>query len=137
MINKKRPEKDWPSVKDLKNSLRGFILDSQIEAPHELAVLLGCSNISEDVAEMEEEASDLRVIRVKYLSPFIIFFAKSLAEAIIESQRQDDEANEIPTEVWTNTKRLLEHTSTSAILGSITQMVDLGLLEIPKRRKND
>lgn len=123
------------SVQDIASRIRAFILDSQIENPHELAVILGCSHISEEVAEMEEDASDERIERIEYLSPFILFFAKTLAEGLVESQRTEVPPEEVPNDVWINTKRLIEHTATSALLGTITQMVDLGLLKIPKGKR--
>lgn len=84
---------------------------------------------------MEEEASEERVDRINYLSPFIVFFAKTLAEGLVESQKRETLDTEISAEVWSNTKRLIEHTAVSALLGSIPQLIDLGLIEIPKRKR--
>jgi hypothetical protein len=120
------------SVQDINSRVRGFVLDSQIENPHEIAVSLGCSRISDDVAEMEEEASDERIEQINYLSPLIVFFSKTLSEGIVETQRLENTSSEISPDMWLSTKRLLEHTATSALLGSLAQLIDLGLLEVPK-----
>ena len=132
---KRNKRHDYPSLQDVYSRVRGFILDSQIDDPHEIAVVLGCPKISEDVAEMEEEASENRVEQIAHLSPFIIFFAKTIAEGLVETQRIEDTQNEIPKEVWLNTKRLVEHTAVSALMGALPQLIELRLLEIPKRRR--
>ena len=135
MTLRKKSKVKNPSLRDLSSRIREFILDSQLDNPHEIAVILGCSKISEEVAEMEENASDNRVEVVAHLSPFILFFTKTLAEGLIESQRGESEQEDIPNEIWLNTKRMLEHTATSAVVGTIAQMVDLGLLQIPKGKR--
>jgi len=135
VLKRKRSKDKLPNVQEIYARIRGFILDSQIDNPHELALALGCSKISEDVAEMEEDASDERIDKISYLAPLLIFFAKTIAEGLIESQRKDTPVDEIPPEIWANTKRLIEHTAISAMTGSVTQLVDLGLLEVPKRRR--
>lgn len=132
---KRKKQQDFPNVQEIYSTIRGFILDSQLDEPHDIAVVLGCPKISEDVAEMEEEASEERVDRINYLSPFIVFFAKTLAEGLVESQKRETLDTEISAEVWSNTKRLIEHTAVSALLGSIPQLIDLGLIEIPKRKR--
>jgi len=123
------------SMIDMASRLRGFILDSQIQNPHELAELLGLSVISDEVAEREEEESDIRVDRIAHLVPLAYTYAHSLAEGSIEFQKKNvADLQGIPEEVWMFSRRMVEQVAMSAMLGSISQLIDMGLLEIPKQR---
>jgi len=123
------------STVDMAARLRGFILDSQIQNPHELAEMLGLSVISDEVAEREEEESDLRVERISHLVPLAYTYAHSLAEGSIEYQKKTvTDLQGIPEEVWMFSRRMVEQVAMSAMLGSISQLIDMGLLEVPKKR---
>ena len=124
------------SMADMSSRLRGFILDSQIQHPHDLAEMLGLSAISDEVAEREEEESDIRVERIAHLIPLVYTYAHSLAEGSIELQRKAlPELQEIPDELWMISRRMMEQVALSAMLGSIAQLIDMGLLDIPKKKK--
>ena len=122
---------------DLTARIRGYILDSQINDPHEISVLLGCSNISEELKEMEEKESDKRVDRIAYLVPIIHSHAHLIAEGSIAFQQQSPAIKEhdIPAELWEKSQEMMEHVSMSALMGSISQLVDMGLLKVPKEHK--
>lgn len=122
---------------EVSSRLRGFVLDSQIQNAHELSVILGCSIISDEVQEREEEESDKRVAKISYLVPMLYAHAHALAEGAIEYQRSnaDDVYKNLPDEIWWESRRMMEQVSLSALMGSISQLVDMGLLSIPKDRK--
>lgn len=126
-----------PSLSDLNARLRGFILDSQINNAHEITSILGCSALSDEVAEKEEEESDKRLERIAHLTPILYAHSQSLAMGAVEFQRANlpDDFPELPDEMWWDSRKLMEQVSTSALMGSISQLVDMGLLEIPKRYK--
>lgn len=131
-----RKKKSQPTINDVMNRLRGFLLDSQIQNPHELSVLLGCTPLSDEVAEKEEQESDKRMDRVAYLIPLLYAHAHSLAESSTEYERNSpDTPSEIPPEVWAYNKKMLQEISMAALLGSISQLVDMGLLKLPKGHK--
>jgi hypothetical protein len=123
------------SLSELNHRLRGFLLDSQINDAHEISVMLGCGPISEEVAEKEEEESEKRLERVAHLTPLIYAYSQALASGSIEYQRSSlpDSLKSLPDEVWWDSRKLLEQVSMAALLGAISQLVDMGLLEIPKR----
>lgn len=126
---------------EIQARLRGFILDSQIHNPHDIAVILGCSASSDEVQEKEEEESDKRVERISYLVPLIYAQSHALAEGSMEFQRASLESTlskeqvEILSEVWIESRKLMEQVSMAALMGSISQMVDMGLLQIPKQHR--
>lgn len=135
---KKKAKEQHPTLNDITNRIRGFILDTQIPDGHEMSELLGCSAVSDEVAEREEEESDKRLDRIAYLTPLLFAHSRTLAEGSVEFQRTSSSelSDKIPDEVWQTSRRLLEQTAMSALQGSIAQIVDMGLLEIPKKLRN-
>jgi hypothetical protein len=123
------------SIAEINARLRGFLLDSQINDAYEMSVILGCGHISHEVAEKEEEESDKRIEKISHLMPLIYAHSQALSQGTIEFQRTNMPENfpELPDEVWWDSRKLMEQVSTAAMLGSISQLVDMGLLEIPKR----
>jgi hypothetical protein len=130
------------SPSEISERLRGFILDSQIHNGHEIAVILGCAISSEEVMEKEEEESDKRVQRISYLVPLVYAMSHALAEGAMEYQRATfaesapkEAEGLLSNEIWIESRKLMEQVSMSALLGTISQLVDMGLLSIPKERK--
>ncbi len=130
----KRKSGKGPSITELSARLRGFVLDSQIPEAHQLALILGCSPISDDVAAKEEEESDRRVDEISPLTPLLYAFAHALAEASVEHQKtQLKGADKVPDEVWMYSRRLIEQVAISILLGATAQMVDMKLLTVNKK----
>jgi hypothetical protein len=131
---KKRPKL---TLADMSSRIRGFILDSQINDAHELSVLLGCSVISDEVQHKEEKESDKRVDKIAYLIPLLYSHSHLIAEGSVEFQRIniEEELKGIPEEIWLESKKTMEQIAISSLIGSISQLIDMGLLEIPKEHR--
>ena len=134
---KKKPKANPLSIAEMTARLRSFVMDSQIQDGHELSVILGCSVISEEVQEREEEESDKRLERIEYLVPLLYAYAHMLAEGAVELQRVNlpKDLKDLPDEIWWESRKMMEQVSLSALLGSVSQLVDMGLLQIPRSRK--
>lgn len=128
---------DAASLADVTTRLRGFIMDSQIQNGHELSIILGCSPISDELQGMEEDESDKRIDRIAHLVPLLYAQAHALAEGSIEYQKTHtpEILKDLPNEMWWESRKLLEQLAMSALLGSISQLVDMKLLKIPKKGK--
>jgi hypothetical protein len=133
----KRKKKPKLTLADMTSRIRGFILDSQINDGHELSVLLGCSVLSDEVQHKEEKESDKRVEKIAYLIPLLYSHSHLIAEGAVEFQKQNtvEELKGLPDEIWLESKNMMEQISISALMGSISQLIDMGLLEIPKEHK--
>lgn len=133
----KKKKKPKLNLADMSGRIRGFILDSQINDAHELSVLLGCSTISDEVQQKEEKESDKRVDKISYLIPLLYSYSHLLAEGSVEFQKLNvvDELKGIPEEIWLESRNTMEQISISALMGSISQLIDMGLLEIPKEHR--
>lgn len=133
---KSKLDKIW-TINDVSARLREFILDSQIQNAHELSVILGCGKISDELAEKEEEESDKRVSKISHLIPLLFAHAHALAEGSIEFQKNNlpTELKSLSDEMWIESRKLMEQIAMSALVGSVSQLVDLGLLKLPKEKK--
>lgn len=137
MFKRKKAKLPTGGFSEVTSRLRGFIMDSQIQNGHELSLILGCSAISDDVAEKEEEESDKRLERIEFLIPLLYAYSHALAEGAVEYQRENasPEIKELPEDIWRESRRVMEQSTLSALMGGISQIVDMGLLEIPRKRK--
>ena len=137
MFGKKKKSTDITSIAEVTARLRGFILDSQVQNAHELSVILGCSTLSDEVAEREEEESDKRVEKILHLMPLLYALAHSLAEGTVEYQRMhvSDKMKDVPEELWHESRTMMTNLAVSALVGSISQLNDMGFIKIPKGKK--
>jgi hypothetical protein len=135
---RRNKKKDELTLADVTNRLRGFILDSQIQNAHELSVILGCSPLSDELQEKEEEESDNRVDKIGSLIPLLYAHAHVLAEGAVEFQRanvKSEALKNLPDEMWWESRKMMEQMALSVLLGSVSQLVDMGLLTVSKKRK--
>ena len=123
------------TMAEVSERMRGFILDSQLQNAHELAVYLGCSPLSNEVAEKEEQESDVRTERVGYLIPMLFAQAHVISEASVALQRTMITTEKVSEETWKHSRMLVEQITMSTLMGSVSQLVDMGLLEIPRKKK--
>jgi hypothetical protein len=137
MFKKKKNQHEAFTLAEVSSRLRGFILDSQVQNAHELSVILGCSAISDEVAEREEEESDKRVEKILHLMPLLYAHAHSLADGTVEYQRMKSEGKlkDIPEELWHESRTMMTNLAVSVLVGSISQLNDMGFIEIPRRKK--
>jgi hypothetical protein len=133
---KKKEIEDILSLTEVTARLRGFLIDSQIEHAHDLAIILGCSPLSEELQEKEEDESDKRIARIAHLVPLLFAQAHALAESSIEYQKTTmDKEDVLSSESWRESRKILEQVAMSALLGSVSQLVDMKLLKLPKEKK--
>lgn len=132
----KKPRADL-TMAEISTRMRGFLLDSQINNAHEISLILGCAAESDELMEKEEEESEKRLERISHLIPLLYAHAQSLSQGAVEYQRSNlpTSMGKLPDTVWWDSRKLLEQVSVAALLGAISQLVDMGLLEIPKRYK--
>lgn len=123
------------TLAEINTRIRGFLLDSQVNNAHEISLILGCASLSDELAEKEEEESEKRVEKISHLIPLLYAYSSSLATGSVEYQKSSLPENtpEIPAETWWESRKLLEQVSVAALLGSISQLVDMGLLDLPKK----
>jgi hypothetical protein len=123
------------SVAEIQARIRGFVYDSQIPNPQEISSFLGCSAISEEVNNKEEEESDLRVGRISPLIPILYALSHAMAQGTVAHQKEVAQ-EEIPSEAWKATQKIFTQIATNTLVGAISQLVDLGMLNMPSRKRS-
>ncbi len=128
---KKEPELSVINI-PLPVLIRQVVYDSAFESTEEIANLIGLPPISEEVHEMEERASDLRLQRFASLMSIIDTHADISAEIasfayVIESKREDGSFS-IDEEALSELKKLFKIISISSAVSCISSLMDLRLL---------
>jgi hypothetical protein len=116
--------------------IRGLYLDAQFKDAFALSVLSGTTMVSDEVAKMEQAASDRRLRRVEHLTPLIVAQTFAIAKSNMELEKTNisGDLSQVPEEVWTRMVTHNHQMMLGAVLGSISQMVDLNLLTVGPRR---
>ena len=122
--------------------VRGMFLDSQLEEAFALSVIAGASYVSEEIANKEQEDSDKRVERIAFLLPLIATHAFQLSKATTElfKTKMQSEGEEAPEGYWEFYQDRSQAMMMACAIGSVAQMVDLGLLDlgpVGRRIKHD
>jgi hypothetical protein len=115
-----------------------YVTSEGVEYPDAVYLVTLALRLDDDeVAEMEEDESDKRLARIDYLIPLLYAYSHSLAEGAVEYQRENAsaEVKDLPEELWRESRRMMEQVTMSALMGGISQIVDMGLLEIPRKKK--
>jgi len=131
MFWSKKTEKDTqPKMIDVESHIRELLFDSQIPEANDIALLLGSKPISADLLEREEEESDNRVAHVEHLLPLLHSYATLISGGVIQFQKKDPEVGDIPEAFWKLTSKLLETVSFNVLVGTLSQLHNLEMIEI-------
>jgi len=129
------------SINQVKAHLREFILDSQIPDGDAISEDLGCAPLSDELWEKEIDESERRIAQISYLTPLLYGYSALFSEAFVstipipEIIQNNPQSEKLIKEITNNTKKLFEDAMAHLLVGSVSQMVDLGLLEMPKGKK--
>lgn len=140
---KKKPKyKSITSVTQIKSHLREFIMDSQIPNADDVSVKLGCPPISDEVYDKELEQSDLRAEKISFLIPLLYGYSALFAEAFVTNMSAENASEKVPPElkklidqITEQTKVVLEDAMAHLLIGSVSQLVDLGLINVARKEK--
>jgi hypothetical protein len=121
---------------EVMSRIRGLYLDAQFKEAFALSVLSGTTMVSDEVAEMEQAASDRRLKRIEHLTPLVLAQTFAIAKSSMELQKTNmsGDLSQVPEEVWSQMVTHNHQMMLGAVLGSISQMVDLRLLSVGPRR---
>jgi len=108
--------------------IRKIIYDSGCSDPEAVAVALGLSPVSEEVAEMEEQASFDRVARIAALLPILEAHAHIAAQVAAASYTTDLEGVELPEEVLGALVTIFKFVSFASAMTCLSSLVDMNIL---------
>jgi len=127
---KKHPVEIEVKHVSLPTLIRQSVYDAMLEPAEEIAVAMGLPPISDEVAEMEERASQRRLERIAQLLPFLESHSEIAAKIAVHAYLlQDNKKLEIDEEEKDNLLGLFRIVALSASISSLSSLVDLELLD--------
>ena len=111
--------------------IRQVIYDSMLIPAEEIAEAMGLPPISDEVAEMEERASQDRLERFSQLIPFIDSHAEISSKIAVSAYalEDDDELEKFGLEDLENLTKLFRLVALSSTLSCVSTLFNLGLIE--------
>jgi hypothetical protein len=109
--------------------MRNILYDSLIKDPEILSGKLGLPPISEDVSEMEEEASQARLEKIHVLMPYIEAHSQLSSKIIFAGYSKALPIDDMTDELEETVHTFFELISFASALSCISSLVDLGLVE--------
>jgi len=113
--------------------IRQVIYDSMLMPAEDIAYAMGLPPVSEDVAEMEERASQERLERFSSLIPFIDshadIAAKIAASAYMIEDEEADDGEKFELGDIENLTKLFRLVALSSTLSCVSTLINLGLIQ--------
>ncbi|CAB4152300.1 hypothetical protein UFOVP621_2 [uncultured Caudovirales phage] len=112
--------------------IRKVIYDTGCKNPEQVAILMGLTNLSSDVAEMETYASELRINRLLPIFPVVESHAMVSAQVSAMSYFQSalEDGEEMPEEeLVIALTQMFKFVSFSAAVSCLAALFDLGLIQ--------
>lgn len=124
------------------NNTREFIKDTGHEAPDEahILALLQIPPISDEVAEMEDEASTRRLAAVQFLLPALNSYAKLFATGTVAHERAhlpEELLDQLPEGLLERNLETLHVFGVQLTMGVLAQFVDRGFLAVVPRESRE
>jgi hypothetical protein len=128
----------WKRKRKLKNVtqvslpilIRQVIYDSMLTPTEGIAMAMGLPPISDEVSEMEERASEERLLKFSALLPFIDSHADIAAKiATAAYVLEDDNMDEVEAEELEGMTRLFRLVSLASSVSCVSTLISLGLIE--------
>jgi hypothetical protein len=110
--------------------IRQVIYDSMLTPTEGIAMAMGLPPISDEVSEMEERASEERLLTFSALLPFIDSHADIAAKiATAAYVLEDDNMDEVEAEELEGMTRLFRLVSLASSVSCVSTLISLGLIE--------
>jgi hypothetical protein len=130
----RRKKKDRISVETvpLPVLIRQVIYDSMLMPTEDIANALGLPPISDEVADMEEQASEERLERFASLIPFIDSHADMMSKIATSAYllEESDEEAKIKVDEVADLTKLFRLVALSSSLSCVSTLFNLGLVEM-------
>lgn len=110
---------------------RNILYDSMLDNPEKLANKLGLPSISEEVSEMEAEASEKRLEKISVLYPIIEAHAEIASEISFAGYSKSSELDLEEEDSAENLRMFFKILAFSSAISCLSTLVDLGLIDTP------
>lgn len=115
--------------------IREFLYDTQMDEAEHMAELMGCTPISDDLYDRELDESEARIDKIEPIIPVIYAFVTVLSDAIIRHELDHDDDKSYTKQKISMMKTIIMSTSFPAVVATLSQLVDLGLVQVTATKK--
>ena len=110
--------------------MRQIVYDAMLTPTEEIAEMMGLPPISDEVAQMEEEAHQDRLSSIAALLPFIDAHADILAQVATSAYLLDaDKDEEVPLEGLDHLNQLFRMVALASSVSCVSTLSNIGLIE--------
>lgn len=112
--------------------IRNIIYDGMVKEPELVAQMLGLSPLSTEVSEMEDRASEQRLMKLSALLPIIDNHAEIAGKVSAASYAISSESDEdpIPEEVLIAMATMFKYVAFTSAVSCVSALIDLSLIEV-------
>jgi hypothetical protein len=129
-LRRKKPKEVRVSQVPLSVLMREIVYDSMLTPTEGIANIMGLPSISEEVALMEEQASQDRLSNIAALLPFIDAHADIAAKIATSAYLLDDDTDEeVSQENLEQLTILFRMVSLASAVSCVSTLVNIGLVE--------
>lgn len=127
---KKKPKLEITQV-PLSVLMRQIVYDSMLTPTEGIAEMLGLPPVSDDVADMEQQAHEDRLGNVAGLLPFVDAHADIMAKIAIAAYTLDNptQGEEVPQEAMSELSQLFRMIALASSVSCISTLKEIGLIE--------
>ncbi len=117
-----------PTFVPMSHILRSVVYDAGFSDPEKVIDTMGLQRVSDEVAEMEQSASERRLDAIEPLGPFLAVTSMFLAKATVAYSTNDME--EMPDEVKDALNEQFQRLALGASVVAVASLLDLGLIKL-------
>lgn len=113
------------------SQVRKIIYDSGCKEPERIAGMMGLNPLSEEVSDMEQNDSEIRVARLAPILPVIeahSYISAQVSAMAYAISAKDEDGDELDPEMLDALTQLFQYVSLSSAISCISTMVDLSLI---------
>lgn len=110
--------------------VRSVIYDAGFENPEAVVASLGLQTVSDEVAEMEEEASERRLDAIEPLAPLLGIISAMLAKATVAYSTSALSEEQVSEEMQEQLTSQFQRLALGSAICALSTMVEIGLVKL-------
>jgi hypothetical protein len=137
--NKKREEDDsfdnesdgpTPVYVPMSMIVRSVIYDAGFSDPEAVVASLGLQSVSDEVAEMEQDASERRLDAIEPLAPLLGVISAMLAKATVAYSISEMTEDEVSPEMQENLTNQFQRLALGSAICAVSTLIEIGLVKM-------
>ena len=110
--------------------VRSVIYDAGFSNPEAVVASLGLQTVSDDVAEMEQDASDRRLDAIEPLAPLLGVISAMLAKATVAYSVSELNEDEVTEEMQKHLTDQFQRLALGSAICAVSTLIEIGLVKM-------